>query len=77
MGYRHQVAILPSLHLPAKYGSLKFRFDVTNVFDQSYELRNGTGIGVFAPQFGSRRGFFGGMSWVFDRITGPGVLTLS
>jgi hypothetical protein len=53
-------------HLPAKYGSLKFRFDVTNVFDQSYQLRNGTGIGVFAPQFGPRRGFFGGMSWVFD-----------
>jgi TonB dependent receptor len=52
-------------HLPAKYGSLKFRFDVTNVFDQSYQLRNGTGIGVFAPQFGPRRGFFGGMSWVF------------
>jgi hypothetical protein len=52
-------------HLPAKYGSLKFRFDVTNVFDQSYQLRNGTGIGVFAPQFGPRRGFFGGLSWVF------------
>jgi outer membrane receptor for Fe3+-dicitrate len=52
-------------HLPAKYGSLKFRFDVTNLFDQSYQLRNGTGIGVFAPQFGPRRGFFGGMSWVF------------
>jgi TonB dependent receptor len=52
-------------HLSAKYGSVKFRFDVTNIFDQSYQLRNGTGIGVFAPQFGPRRGFFGGMSWVF------------
>jgi outer membrane receptor protein involved in Fe transport len=52
-------------HLPEKYGSLKFRFDVTNVFDQSYQLRSGTGIGVFAPQFGPRRGFFGGVSWIF------------
>jgi hypothetical protein len=30
-----------------------------------YELRNGTGIGVFAPQFGPRRGFFGGLSQKF------------
>ena len=52
-------------HLPEKYGSLEFRFDVTNVFDQSYQLRSGTGIGVFAPQFGPRRGFFGGIKWVF------------
>ena len=52
-------------YLPEKYGSLEFRFDVTNVFDQSYQLRNGTGIGVFAPQFGPRRGFFGGIEWVF------------
>jgi len=52
-------------HLPEKYGLLKFRFDVTNVFDQSYQLRSGTGIGVFAPQYGPRRGFFGGISWIF------------
>ena len=23
-------------HLPERYGSLKFRFDVTNIFDQGY-----------------------------------------
>jgi outer membrane receptor protein involved in Fe transport len=63
--YPFNVGFTHLFHLPAKYGSLKFRFDVTNVFDQSYQLRNGTGIGVFAPQFGPRRGFFGGMSWVF------------
>ncbi len=34
------------------------RFDVVNLFDDIYELRNGTGIGVFAPQFGPRFGFF-------------------
>src|SRR5262249_32615449 len=38
------------------------RFDVVNVFDTIYELRDGTGIGVFAPQFGPRRGYFVGLS---------------
>ena len=38
------------------------RFDIVNLFDQIYELRNGTGIGVFAPQYGARRGFFAGIS---------------
>jgi outer membrane receptor protein involved in Fe transport len=38
------------------------RFDVINVFDTTYEIRNGTGIGVFAPQFGPRRGYFVGVS---------------
>ncbi len=43
-------------------GGLTLRFDVINVFDQKYEIRNGTGIGVGAPQFGPRRGFFVGIS---------------
>jgi hypothetical protein len=38
------------------------RFDVVNLFDTSYEIRNGTGIGVFAPQFGPRRGYFVGFT---------------
>jgi outer membrane receptor protein involved in Fe transport len=41
---------------------LTLRFDIVNLFDQVYELRDGTGIGVFAPQYGARRGFFAGMS---------------
>jgi outer membrane receptor protein involved in Fe transport len=41
------------------------RFDVINLFDTVYPLRNGTGIGVFAPQFGPRRGFFVGVSKKF------------
>jgi outer membrane receptor protein involved in Fe transport len=36
--------------------------DVINVFDTAYEIRNGTGIGVGAPQWGPRRGFFGGVT---------------
>jgi len=38
------------------------RFDVINVFDEKYEIRNGTGVGVGAPQWGPRRGFFVGLS---------------
>ena len=38
------------------------RFDVINLFDSVYAIRDGSGIGVFAPQFGPRLGFFLGMS---------------
>jgi hypothetical protein len=38
------------------------RFDVINVFDTTYFIRNGTGIGVFSNQFGPRRGYFVGIS---------------
>jgi outer membrane receptor protein involved in Fe transport len=41
---------------------LTVRFDVVNLFDQIYELRDGSGIGVFAPQFGARRGYYAGLS---------------
>ena len=45
--------------------NLKFRADVVNVFDQSYQLRNGTGLGVNAPQFGQRRSFYAGLTYEF------------
>lgn len=38
------------------------RFDVVNIFDRIYEIRDGSGIGVFASQFGPRRGYYVGMS---------------
>ena len=41
---------------------LTVRFDVVNLFDTIYQLRSGTGIGVFAPQYGPRRGFFVGVT---------------
>jgi outer membrane receptor protein involved in Fe transport len=41
------------------------RFDVVNLFDKIYELRDGSGIGVFAPQFGARRAFYAGLSQKF------------
>lgn len=44
---------------------LSARFDVTNLFDQIYQLRSGSGIGVGASQFGQRRGFYGGLTYSF------------
>jgi outer membrane receptor protein involved in Fe transport len=41
---------------------MTLRFDIVNLFDKVYELRDGSGIGVFAPQFGARRGFYVGVS---------------
>lgn len=44
------------------------RFDVVNVADYIYQIRNGSGIGVFAPQYGPRRGYYFGIS---QKIGGP------
>jgi outer membrane receptor protein involved in Fe transport len=41
------------------------RFDIVNLFDQTYEIRDGTGVGVGAPQFGPRRAFYTGISKSF------------
>jgi outer membrane receptor for ferrienterochelin and colicins len=43
-------------------GTLTARFDVINILDKEYQIRNGTGVGVGAPQYGPRRGFFFGLS---------------
>ena len=43
-------------------GKFTARLDVVNIFDAVYQIRSGTGIGVFAPQYGMRRGFFVGLS---------------
>jgi len=39
--------------------------DVVNLADKSYELRNGSGVGVNAAQYGMRRGFFGSLRYDF------------
>ena len=45
--------------------AIRVRFDVVNLLDKIYELRDGSGIGVGAPQYGQRRGFFGTVSYEF------------
>ena len=52
------------LDLPA-VGALAVRFDIINLFDEKYEIRDGTGVGVGAPQYGPRRGFFAGLTKSF------------
>jgi outer membrane receptor protein involved in Fe transport len=44
---------------------VKVRFDVVNLLDNSYELRSGSGVGVNAPQYGMRRGFFVTLAYDF------------
>ena len=39
--------------------------DVVNLLDKTYFIRDGTGVGVFSPQFGPPRGFFGGLKKLF------------
>jgi outer membrane receptor protein involved in Fe transport len=41
---------------------LTARLDILNLFDEKYQIRDGSGIGVGAPQFGARRGVFVGLS---------------
>ncbi len=41
-----------------RLGKLHTRLAVLNVLDRTYELRDGSGIGVGAPQFGPRRGVY-------------------
>lgn len=43
----------------------ELRFDVLNVLDSSYQLRDGTGVGVGAPQYGLRRTFLVGLNQKF------------
>jgi len=51
-----QKMILPTL------GAVEARLDVINAFDKIYEIRDGTGIGVGAPEYGPRRGVFFGLT---------------
>ncbi|HEY9155963.1 MAG TPA: TonB-dependent receptor [Opitutaceae bacterium] len=44
---------------------LSVRVDVVNVTDRIYELRDGSGVGVNAAQYGMRRGFFGTLAYQF------------
>ena len=44
---------------------LMARADVINLFDVDYQIRSGSGVGVFAPQYAQRRGFFFGLSKAF------------
>jgi outer membrane receptor protein involved in Fe transport len=46
-------------------GDIEARVALINVFDKSYLLRDGSGIGVGAPQYGPRRTLYVGLSTAF------------
>jgi outer membrane receptor protein involved in Fe transport len=50
---------------PGVFKGISLRLDVTNLFDASYQIRDGAGIGVGAPQYGPRRAFFVGVRKAF------------
>jgi outer membrane receptor protein involved in Fe transport len=56
------VGIAREFLLPNDPNAVTVRFDIVNLFDSTYVIRDGTGIGVFAPQYGPRQGFFVGVS---------------
>jgi outer membrane receptor protein involved in Fe transport len=56
------VGIAREFLLPSDPNAVTVRFDIVNLFDSTYVIRDGTGIGVFAPQYGPRQGFFVGVS---------------
>lgn len=45
--------------------AVKLRVDLVNLFDEKYQIRSGSGVGVGAPQFGQRRSVFVGVTYAF------------
>lgn len=50
-------------HTPV--GSVEGRVALVNLFDRAYLLRDGSGVGVGAPQYGARRTLYAGLSTRF------------
>ena len=57
--------VAQNLDGPGVLKGVSIRFDITNIFDRSYLIRDGSGVGVGAPQYGARRGFFAGIRKTF------------
>lgn len=51
------VAVMHSFNV-AEIGKVDGRISILNLFDSVYEIRDGSGIGVGAPQFGPRRAIY-------------------
>jgi hypothetical protein len=56
------LGIVKKLVLP-NIGGVELRLVMQNANDHIYQIRNGTGIGVFSAQYGPRRAIFGGIKW--------------
>ncbi len=64
-GYTSVNAALTHTWKNTGIGNIEGRLAVNNIFDKSYLLRDGTGVGVGAPQFGAARTFYAGISTSF------------
>ena len=62
--YTINTSAVQTLHLPGLKRT-QLRLDVINLLDRKYEIRNGTGVGVGAPQFGLRRTILVGIAQRF------------
>ncbi len=57
------LSIAHDFELPG--GPLTVRADLINALDEKYQIRDGSGVGVGAPQYGPRRGLFVGLTKAF------------
>ncbi len=53
--------VMRSFRAP-RIGEVQARVAIINLFDRSYLIRNGTGIGVFSPQYSPRRALYAGVT---------------
>jgi hypothetical protein len=58
------LAAVQTLHLPGLKPT-QLRLDIVNLLDRRYEIRDGTGVGVGAPQYGLRRTILVGLAQRF------------
>jgi outer membrane receptor protein involved in Fe transport len=59
------VGIAQKFDGPGAAKGMSLSFNIVNLFDAIYEIRDGSGVGVGAPQYGPRRGFYGSVSKSF------------
>jgi outer membrane receptor protein involved in Fe transport len=53
-------AVVRKFRMPG-IGNVEGRVSLINVFDHTYQIRNGSGIGVFSPTYGPRRTLYAGL----------------
>jgi len=55
------LGITQNIDGPGVLKGVAISFNVTNIADKTFLLRDGSGVGVGAPQYGARRGVFAGI----------------
>jgi outer membrane receptor protein involved in Fe transport len=54
-----------NIGISQEFQNFTARLDIENIFDKIYQIRDGSGVGVFAPSYGPRRGIYGGLKYDF------------